>query len=246
MMEEPLVSPPTLAADLSPLFKPTGPGVQFGQGLITAWNAATGENTVEWAGGTLTNVPILNTGEAVALRAGHVVGMLGQGLTWFIIGRITPANDPNFAGASLSFAAANGQFTNFGLTTSLINDAFVNLSVPTWADEAVFFVVGACTLVNQRGRTSPGVGTPLADFASCAVFIDGATGPGIQQGFAPDGDANNQHIQSMTVSSTRVMPVTGGSTIQCDLRIRSQVANWIAHATNIAEISAMAIFRSVT
>lgn len=235
-MEEPLVSPPTLAADLSPLFKPTGPGVQFGQGLITAWNAATGENTVEWAGGTLTNVPILNTGEAVALRAGHVVGMLGQGLTWFIIGRITPANDPNFAGASLSFAAKNGQFTNFGLTTSLINDAFVILDVPAWADEVAVIAMGACTLVNT---------TATADFASCAVFIDGETGPGIQTGFQATPSAINQHVQAMAVSSTRVFTPTS-PTIQCDLRIRSQNAAWPASPTNIAEIAAMAVFRSVT
>lgn len=236
-MTEPLVDPPGIAADLSPLFAPTGPGVRFGQGLITAWNSNTGENTVQWAGGELTNVPILNTGEAVALRAGHVVGMLGQGLTWFIIGRITPANDPNFAGASLAFAAKNGQATNFGLTTSLIVDAVVNLDVPLWADEAAIIAVGACTLVNT---------TATADFASCAVFIDGVTGPGIQMGYQATPSAINQHLQAMAVSSTRVFPVTGGASIQCDLRIRSENAAWAAHATNIAEISAMAIFRSVT
>lgn len=223
--------------DLAPLFDKSEPGVRFRQGTILAWNPATGENTIDVAGGQLTNVPVLNTSEAIALKAGHVVGLLGQGMAWFIIGRITPPNDPSFAGASLSFSAANGQFTNFGLTTSLVNDAFVNLAVPTWADEAAFFVVGACTLVNT---------TAAADFASCAVFIDGATGPGIQQGFAPNGNALNQHLQSMTVSSTRVMPVTGGASVQCDLRIRSQNAAWAAHATNIAEISAMAIFRSIT
>jgi len=238
-MTEPLADPPPISADLSSLFAQSGPGVRFGQGLITAWNANTGENTIEWAGGTLTDVPILNTGEAVALKAGHVVGMLGQGLTWFIIGRITPPNDPSFAGASVAFDAANAQFTNFALTTSLINDAFVLLDVPLWADEVVIMAVGSCTLVNP---------TAAADFAACAVFIDGNTGPGVQCGFAPIGDATikNNHVGTMTASSTRVQSVVGGSTIQCDLRIRSVNAAWSAHASNIAEISAMAIFRSVT
>lgn len=234
-MTEPLADPPPISADLSPLFAPTGPGVRFGQGLITAWDATTGQNTIEWSGGTLTDVPILNTGEAIALRAGHVVGMLGQGLTWFIIGRVTPPNDPSFAGASLSFDAKNGQFTNFGLTTSLVNDAFVTLNVPLWADEVAVMAVGSCTLVNT---------TATADFASCAVFIDGVTGPGIQMGYQATPSAINQHVQAMTCSSTRVFPVVGGTTIQADLRIRSQNAAWAAHATNIAEISAMAIFRS--
>jgi hypothetical protein len=236
-MTEPLADPPPISADLSPLFAPTGPGVRFGQGLITAWDATTGQNTIEWSGGTLTDVPILNTGEAIALRAGHVVGMLGQGLTWFIIGRVTPPNDPSFAGASLSFDAKNAQFTAFGLTTSLINDAFVTLNVPLWADEVAIMAVGSCTLVNTTGT---------ADFASCAVFIDGVTGPGVQCGFAPIGDATvkNNHVGTMTASSTRVFPVVGGSTIQADLRIRSQTNSWGSSPTNIAEISAMAIFRS--
>lgn len=236
-MTEPLADPPPVSADLSSLFTPSAPGVRFGQGLVTAWNPNTGQNTIEWAGGTLTDVPILNTGEAVALRAGHVVGMLGQGLTWFIIGRVTPPNSADFAGASLSFDAKNAQFTGFGLTTSLINDAFVTLDVPLWADEVAIMAVGSCTLVNT---------TAAADFASCAVFIDGNTGPGVQCGFAPIGDATikNNHVGTMTASSTRVQAVVGGSTIQCDLRIRSQNAAWGASGTNIAEISAMAIFRS--
>lgn len=225
--------------DLSSLFDPTGdqPPVRFRQGEIVAWDPATGQNTVDVAGGELTDVPVLNTGEAIALKAGHVVGMLVQGRTAFIIGRITPPNDPNFAGASVAFAALNAQATNFGLTTSLIVDAVVNLDVPVWADQAAFFVSGACTLVNT---------TAAADFASCICYIDGNPGPGIQTGFAPNANALNQHVQSMSASSARVQAVTGGSTVQCDFRIRSANAAWSAHATNIAEVSAMAIFRSIT
>lgn len=239
-MTEPLADPPNISADLSPLFAPTGPGVRFGQGLITAWNAETGENTVEWAGGTLTDVPILNTGEAVALRAGHVVGMLGQGLTWFIIGRITPPNDPNFAGASVGFSAKNGQATGFSLSTTLVTKSSCVLDVPVWADEVAIMVFGACTLVNSKT-------VEALDFASCAVFVDGVTGPGIQQGYSagPTGGSTNQNVQAMSVSTARVFTPTG-PTILCEMQIRSQSAAWLAHATNIAEISAMAIFRSVT
>jgi hypothetical protein len=224
--------------DLAPLFDQGEPGVRFRQGTITAWDSSTGQNTIDVAGGTLTDVPILNTGEAIALKAGHVVGLLGQGMAWFIIGRITPPGDPSFAGASVDFSAKNAQFTAFGLTTSLVNDAFVTLDVPSWADQVAIMAVGSCTLVNT---------TAAADFASCAVFIDGVTGPGVQTGFAPIGDATvkNNHIGTLTASSTRVY-TPAGSTIQADLRIRSQNAAWASHASNIAEISAMAIFRSIT
>ena len=222
--------------DTAALFDKPGPGVRFRQGTVTAWDPATGQNTVDVAGGTLTDVPILNTGEAIALKAGHVVGLLGQGMTWFIIGRITPASDPSFAGASLSFAADTAQATNFALSTVLVSKASVALPVPAWADEAAVMVVGTCTLINPR---------PAADFASCAVFIDGVSGPGIQQGFDINAVADHGDMQSMAVSSSRVL-VPGGATITCDFQIRSQGASWAAQSANIAGVSAIATFRSTT
>lgn len=239
-MTESLADPPPPSADLSSLFVPAGPGVRFGQGMITAWDPATGQNTIEWSGGTLTDVPVLNTGEAIALRPGRVVGMLGQGLTWFIIGRITPPNDPDFASASVAFAAKNGQATGFSLSTSLATKSSCVLDVPVWADEVAILAVGACTLVNSKT-------VEALDFAACAVFIDGVTGPGVQSGYSagPTGGSTNQNVQAMTVSSARVFTPTG-PTITCEMQIRSVNAAWNAHATNIAEISAMAVFRSVT
>ncbi len=239
-MTEPLADPPPPSADLSSLFTPAGPGVRFGQGLITAWDPATGQNTIEWSGGTLTDVPVLNTGEAIALRPGRVVGMLGQGLTWFIIGRITPPNDPDFASASVAFAALNAQATNFSLATSLATKASVSLAVPSWADEAAVYAIGACTIASPTTQT-------VQDFISAAVFIDGNTGPGIQQGIAAGSPvpASNQHVQSLTVSSARIHIPTG-STILCEMQIRTATNAFVAHASNIAEISAMAVFRSVT
>lgn len=224
--------------DLTPLFDKEAPGVRFRQGTITAWDPSNGTNTVDVAGGVLTDVPVLNTGEAIALKAGHVVGLLGQGMTWFIIGRITPANDPQFAGASVAFAAKNGQATNFALATSLAAKSSCVLDVPAWADEVAIIAVGSCTLVNP---------TAAADFAASAVFIDGVTGPGVQCGFAPIGDATikNNHVGTMTASSARIY-VPGGATITCEMQIRSVNAAWTTHATNIAEITAMAVFRSTT
>lgn len=225
------------SSDLSTLFGATAAGAQLGQGVILSWDPNTGSNTVDWAGTILTDVPMLNTAEAITFKPGHVVVLLGQGGSWFIIGRVTKPGDPSFASASVAFDAKNAQFTNFGLTTSLVNDAFVNINVPAWADQMAVMAIGSCTLVNT---------TATADFASCAVFIDGVTGPGVQCGFAPNTDATikNNHVGTMTASSTRVMAVTGGASIQCDLRIRSQTNPWSASGTNIAEISAMAIFKS--
>lgn len=225
------------SSDLSSLFPPAAAGAQLGQGTIQTWDPLTGSNTVAWAGGLLTDVPILNTAEAITFKPGHVVVLLGGGNSWFIIGRVTAPGDPNFASASVGFSAKNGQATNFALTTVVAPKTSCTLDVPEWADEAAILAVGSCTLVNS---------TAAADFAAAAVFIDGVTGPGIQQGYAPIGDATikNNHVGAMTASSARVYSVVGGSTILCETQIRSVNANWAAHATNIAEISAMAIFRS--
>lgn len=159
-------------------------------------------------------------------------------MTWFIIGRVTPPNDPQFAGASLAFSAKNGQATNFALSTTLATKSTCTLDVPAWADEAAVIAIGSCTLVNP---------TAAADFTACAVFIDGITGPGVQNGHAPAADATvkNNHLGTMT-ASTAMVYVPAGATITCDMRIRSVNAAWAAHASNIAEITAMAIYRSTT
>lgn len=226
-----------ISDDVSPLFDKDAPSVRFRQGTILTWNPVTGENTIDMAGGTLENVPVLNTGEAIALKAGHVVGLLGQGMAWFIIGRITPANDPNFAGASLAFAANTAQATNFALGTTIATKVSTTLDVPAWADEAAVIVTGSAGCVNQTG---------VADFTAAQCFIDSNGGPGIQTGHSPGPTLNaNQYLQAISAAHSRVF-APAGATITCEMKIRSVNAAWSAHATNSAGISALAIFRSTT
>ena len=223
--------------DLAPLFDPGAPGVRFRQGTIVSWNAATGSNLIDIGGSTLTDVPILNTGEAIALKTGHIVCLLGQGMAWFIIGRVTPPGDPSFASASLAFAANTAQATNFALGTTIATKVSCTLDVPAWADEAAVIVAGSAGLVNP---------TAAADFTAAQCFIDGDGGPGIQTGHSigPTGNAN-QYLQAISAAHSRVL-VPAGATITCEMKIRSVNAAWSAHATNSAGISAMAIYRSTT
>lgn len=227
------------SSDLSTLFTPSTAGAQLGQGIITSWDPLTGANTVDWAGGTLTNVSVLNTAEAITFKAGHVVVMLGQGGSWFIIGRVTPVGDPSFASASVAFDAENGLATGFALATTIAPKVSCTLNVPAWADEVAVIAVGACVLVNTYAPSS--IATP--DWGAAVVYIDGANGPSVQSGFAALGNTSKQDIQSLTVSSSRVFQPLS-STITCELQIRSTTGAWPAHASNVAEISAMAIFRS--
>lgn len=65
-----------------------GEQVQYRQGIVRAWNPETGDNTIEVAGGILTDLPFLSTVEALATQVGDVVGVLTVRSQWWIIGRI--------------------------------------------------------------------------------------------------------------------------------------------------------------
>lgn len=89
--------------DLAALLTPApSRGVQFGQGKILTWERG-GElrNTVEWRGITLTDIPMVEGVNALALKPGDIVGLLGwapenaKGVgTWWIIGKLSnPGED---------------------------------------------------------------------------------------------------------------------------------------------------------
>lgn len=220
--------------NLATLFESGQPGVRFRQGTILTWNSNTGANTISLAGGTLTNVPVLNTGEAIALKAGHVVGLLGQGSSWFIVGRVTPPNDPNFAGASVAFGGNGASATNFSLTTSAATKVSTTIAVPSWADEAVVLATGNCTLVNPR---------TVQDFATMLVYLDGISGGQSQSGFAASTDTMAGYEQTLAASAQRV--ITPGATITAEVKIWANGAAWSASSLNIANIDVIAVFRSI-
>lgn len=82
-----------LAALLTP---PPSHGVQFSQGVILSWNHERLENQIEWRGITLTDVPIVEGVNALALTVGDVVGIMGwapenaKGVgSWWILGKLS-------------------------------------------------------------------------------------------------------------------------------------------------------------
>lgn len=83
--------------DLAALLTPApSKGVQFSQGKILTWNRERLENTVEWRGITLTDVPLVEGLNNLALKVGDVVGLMGwapenaKGVgTWWIIGKLS-------------------------------------------------------------------------------------------------------------------------------------------------------------
>lgn len=217
--------------NLATLFDSGQPGVRFRQGTILSWNSNTGENTIDLAGGTLTNVPILNTGEAVALKAGHVVGLLGQGSAWFVVGRVTPPNDPNFAAASVAFGSAGAQVFGFSLSTSMVVKATSNeLVVPDWADEALVYVGGHMHAVNTSGAL---------DTYSFEVGVNGGTGGGTTTSCAV-----GQVEVNAANSRNRFTGLSGGEVLQITGAAQSGAAAWAAHGSNSMFLHAIALYKS--
>jgi hypothetical protein len=60
----------------------------FHQGVVTAWDEATGNNSVMVNGNTFTNLRVLSTSDSIFLAAGNTVGLLRFQSTYFILGRI--------------------------------------------------------------------------------------------------------------------------------------------------------------
>lgn len=222
--------------NLAPLFDPGAPGVRFRQGTVLTWNANTGENTIDLAGGTLTDVPVLNTSEATALKAGHVVGLLGQGSAWFIIGRVTPPNSTDFAGASVAFDTVHNSATNFSLNTTPTTIVSANLDVPSWADEALVTVMCSMSLRN----TAVGGYYP----AMVPAITGGAgTAGGVGFGLAPSGHASLNDFNSGTCTYTDIV-TSPGATIDVHFQAYVGSGTLPAVSNNTALIDAFAIYRS--
>lgn len=131
--------------DLGPLFagEPAS-AVGFRQGRIIAWNPLTAQNTVDVGGTSLTDVPVLNTSEALLLRPGDVVALLttGQGAqSWWIAGRVTIPGTPQAASALSMLGVVAATVATVEATTST-----------TFTDLATVGPVVPNVLIGNSGR----------------------------------------------------------------------------------------------
>lgn len=214
--------------DLTPFLMP-GPksDVGFHSGVVVTWNADTGENTIEVAGAFLTDVPILNTGEAIALKAGHVVGLLRFKQTYFVLGRVTVPGSADFASASVAFGSVSAFAFNFQLSPTLLDKITADIAVPAWADQALVLATADCTGAN------PGA----VDIIQCAAKIDGVVG---DENAAVQAAAN----QGMAVGASLTSIVNNpGTTITIAASMRSITGTFV-NASNRASIVGLAVFRS--
>jgi hypothetical protein len=76
-------------------------GMHYGQGTILSWNAVTFENTIDFRGVTLRNVPLSDKIAGLSLKVGDIVGLLGWAPgggfgSWWIMGElgVPPLSEP--------------------------------------------------------------------------------------------------------------------------------------------------------
>lgn len=219
------------ADDLAPLLAPAGqPPVGFHQGQVLAWNADTGANQINVAGTVLIDVPILNTGEAIALKTGHVVGLLRFNTTYFILGRITIPGASDFAAASVAFARASSSATGFTVNTTQSAKATATIQCPSWADEVLVLATAHATATNGSAGT---------DFLEVRARV----GAGFGQNQA--GRAQPGELTHASASRSALDAVTGAS-FDVSVEVWSDIGSWGADGSNGAHISAIAMFRSIT
>lgn len=211
--------------------------VGFAQGVVIAWDEASGSNTIDVKGVRMTNLPALNIGEFAILAEGDVVGLLSFKSTYFILGRLVLPSGPDRNRASVDFDAATGIETGFGLTTTPTARGSATLTVPDWADQAIVMCGANCQGVNNRN---------VVDYMGIRVRINGADSGLIFCEAEADvvAGAGGERFASGSIWDSDVI-TDPGSTITVSAVMHANGGTWAAHATTGVYTSAVAIFRRV-
>lgn len=103
----------TRSSDIAPYLVHKEDESAFHQGVVLTWDSLTGQNTVDVAGGILTDVAVLSTGDSIMLAAGDNVFLIRFKSTFFILGRISPAGS-----GALGIRSAASPATGFTNSTT--------------------------------------------------------------------------------------------------------------------------------
>ncbi len=217
-----------LGADLTNLFRAPAASSPFRQGRIVSFNSATGANTVEVAGAVLTNLALLNSGEAVLYQPGDAVILVKYAASWAILGRIFVPGASKLASAAVEFATLNQYADNFSLSTTDAVKASGTVTVPSWANQVFAIVVGLCGAVNSRAA---------ADILQAYVMVDGV------QLSVPYMTAAVGASVAVTPSFARAYSVAPGGTITVQLKASTSGGAWAANTANRAALVGAFIFR---
>lgn len=227
--------------DLAPLlFPPTKGDFGFHQGKILTWNQSTAEGTVEVAGVTLVNVPVLNSTEVPLLEPGHIVGLMRWKTSYFMLGRIVIPGSSEVSSFPDAQKGAGATQLGFSVSTTRTPVASAVITVPNWANQALVMAVSSATVNNPTG-------TP--QFVYNVATISGGWGG---EPYTLVANGGYGHVSSSTqyligvgsydVSFGGEIPLGNLITVTSTLRAGAALA---ASGSNISNIHAIAMFRKV-
>lgn len=192
-----------ISDDLSSLFKPSAAGLllpaSFCQGVILSFSSIDGTNTVGVNGTTLTNLTMSLTGAEVDYSVGDRVLLIVLGNTYMIHSKIVSPGSAAFGSASQAFASSSNTVANVGSTTTVSAIVSTSLNVPSWANQAMVWLIGTAQAVNTG-----------ASSGACysQVQITGLAATPLLTTLVVSGGAN-----PMTSADVQTMAVTPGGTI---------------------------------
>lgn len=144
--------------DLAALLTPApSKGVQFSQGKILSWDRERLENTIEWRGITLTDVPMIEGLNNLVLKVGDVVGLMGwapenaKGVgTWWIIGKLSNPGefiaDLTFYLGQVRFRTQNGEYDQVYFGSDIEGEPLTVLFYGDSANTRAFQIFNANTV----------------------------------------------------------------------------------------------------
>lgn len=222
-------------ADLAGLFTPAAPNDSFRQGVIVAFDPATGTNQVLVGGAVLENLPILVGGDTVNYAEDDVVILLRYQSSWAILGRIVGAGNEALTSAAVDFYAGSNGTSFFDITNAYATQGSLTIPTPTWANSALISAVATASVANT---------TAAPDTARFLVRIN-TSDPGetFQQ------MVNGAGLEAITASFATTLGVGGtaplAATTTVEARIRANGATTWTGGGTASVLNAIAIFRKV-
>lgn len=219
--------------DLTGLLLPPAGTDPYRQGVIEAFDPATGANQVRVGGATLVDLPILVGGDTINFQPDDTVILLRYLSSWAILGRVVVPGNEALTAAAVDFYAGN----DWKLTSSTIDTTFSEtcqlvIPVPAWANAALVFASSDVTLTN------PGA----SDVAFSETRLDGGGGGRV------DAGVPNTNFVSISSHVARRIGVGGsgplGSTITLGTWTRTNGFSW-ANGFVRGYLNAIVVFRKV-
>lgn len=207
------------ADDLSPLLTAAGrPQIGMRQGVLNAWNASTGANTVTVAGQVFTDLPILAS-STLAMAPGDQIALLRFGSTYFILGTIRPAGVGTLAIRAAKVEAQESTTSASYVDLATVGPRLVDVYIGP-SRQCLVLLTAAASVVNGQaamdftvtGASSIAVNTVATNPASIGAPTAGQLiGSITSNTVLTAANGLNEGLNTFTCKYSRYSTASGGS-----------------------------------